>query len=207
MQCCAFTHVAAKNIGGCTLHHFAHKYFFHLCFSGWVVVDEVGQLTLPLVAALNRMLLNERAGQTVRFILLGDFKGQLLAIQNSWSGHAVDNNFLRDSALLKQLAGGNRITLTECRRSDEKLFGFYASLVEGGSLEHSTVEQAVEDAMRAFPPKEGEAEWNLSVSRAKRMRICKLINDKAAEGKPHALAEASSAPNSPRHSKKACNVL
>ena len=60
-----------------------------------MVVDEVGQLTLPLVAALNRMLLNERAGQTVRFILLGDFKGQLLAIQNSWRGHAVDNNFLR----------------------------------------------------------------------------------------------------------------
>jgi hypothetical protein len=89
------------------LHHFAHKYIFHGSFSGWVVVDEVGQLTLPLVAALNRMLLNERAGQPVRFILRGDFKGQLLAIQNSWRGHKVDNNFLRDSALLKQLAGHN----------------------------------------------------------------------------------------------------
>ena len=75
VQCCAFTHVAAKNIDGCTLHHFAHKYIFHGSFSGWVVVDEVGQLTLPLAAALNRMLLNELAGQHVRFILLGGFKG------------------------------------------------------------------------------------------------------------------------------------
>ena len=56
VQCCAFTHVAAKNIGGCTLHHFAHKYIFLGSFSGWVVVDEAGQVTLPLVAALNRML-------------------------------------------------------------------------------------------------------------------------------------------------------
>jgi hypothetical protein len=43
VQCCAFTHVAAKNIGGCTLHHFAHKYIFHGSFSGWVVIDEVGR--------------------------------------------------------------------------------------------------------------------------------------------------------------------
>ena len=140
MQCCAFTQVAAKNIDGCTLHHFAHKYIFHGSFSGWVVVDEVGQLTLPLAAALNRMLLNELAGQHVRFILLGDFKGQLLAIQNSWRGCPVDNNFLHDSPLLKKLARGNCITLTKCRRSDEKLFGFYASLIEGGSREHATVQ-------------------------------------------------------------------
>jgi hypothetical protein len=143
------------------------------------------------------MLLNERAGQPVRFILLGDFKGQLLAIQNSWRGHKVDNHFFRDSALLKQLAGNNRITLTECRRSDEKLFGFYASLIEGGERQHSTTEQAVADAMRAFPPKMREAEWNLSLSHAKRRRICKVINDKAAKGKPHVLVEAAlSDPNS-----------
>ena len=80
---------------------------------------------MPLVAALNRMLLNERAGQPVHFILLGDFEGQLLAIQNFWRGRPVDNNFLCDSALLKQLAGYNRIALTTCRGSDEKLFGFY----------------------------------------------------------------------------------
>jgi hypothetical protein len=95
------------------------------------------------------------------------------------------------------LAGNNRITLTRCRRSDEKLFGFYASLIEGGEREHTTTQQAVADAMRAFPPQRGEAEWNLSLSHAKRRRICKVINDKAAKGKPHVLVEAAlSDPNS-----------
>ena len=61
VECCAFTHVAAKNIGGCTLHHFAHKHVFNGSYKGWLVVDEVGQLTLPLVAALNRMLMYEKA--------------------------------------------------------------------------------------------------------------------------------------------------
>ena len=29
VECCAFTHVAAKNIGGCTLYHLAHKHVFN----------------------------------------------------------------------------------------------------------------------------------------------------------------------------------
>ena len=99
VQCCAFTHVAAKNIQGCTLHHFAHKHIFNGSYKGWLVVDEIGQLTLPLVAALNRMLMNDKAGLPVRFILLGDFLGQLLSIQNSWRGQAVDDEFFRDPNL------------------------------------------------------------------------------------------------------------
>ena len=137
------------------------------------------------------MLLNEHAGQPVRFILLGDFKGQLLAIQNSWRGRPVNNDFLRNSSQLRVLAGHNIITLTTCRRSDETLFSFYASLIEGGSREHATVQAAVADAMRTFPKKAREAEWNLSVTHAKRKRICKLINDQAAKGKTHVHVKAS----------------
>ena len=188
VTCCAFTHVAAKNIGGCTLHHFAHKHILNGSYKGWLVVDEMGQLTLPLVAALNRMLMNEGAGQPVRFILLGDFMGQLLSIQNSWRGQAVDNDFLRDSALLKQLAGYNRITLTRCRRSDEKLFGFYASLIEGGSRACSEVQDAVSDARRLFPDLPGEATWNLAISHRRRKQICKRINDAESAQKPRVLA-------------------
>ena len=182
--------MAAKNIGGCTLHHFAHKHVFNGSYKGWLVVDEVGQLTLPLVAALSRMLLNEKAGQPVRFILLGDFLGQLLSIQNSWRGQAVDNDFLRDSALLKQLAGYNRITLTCCRRSDERLFGFYASLIAGGSRAEWSVQAAVADAKRAFPDLPGEADWNLAISHRRRKHICKRINDAQSAGKLRFLAPA-----------------
>ena len=40
----------------------------------------------------------------------------------------------------------------------------------------------------------GEAEWNLSLSHARRKRVCKQINEKAAAGKPHVRVEASRDP-------------
>ena len=64
--------------------------------------------------------------------------------------------------------------------------------MEGGSWEHATVQQAVADAWLTFPLQQGEANWNLSVSHAKRKRICKLINEEKAKRKPHVLVKASS---------------
>ena len=113
-----------------------------------------------------------------------------MSIQNSWRGQAVDNDFLRDSALLKQLAGYNRITLTCCRRSDERLFGFYASLIAGGSRAEWSVQAAVADAKRAFPDLPGEADWNLAISHRRRKHICKRINDTQSAGKLRFLAPA-----------------
>jgi len=181
VMCCAFTHVAAKNIGGCTLHHFAHKYIFHGSYTGWLIVDEVGQLTLPLIAALNRLLLNEQAGQPVRFILLGDFRGQLLAIKNSWRGQLVeDKDYLRNSALFKRLAGHNKVTLTACRRSDDPdLFKFYASLPDREERGED-VKDAVVEAAQLCARKKGLAKWNLSLTNRKRKEICKQVNDAEA---------------------------
>ena len=52
VECCAFVYMAARNIGGCALHHFAHKLVFHGSYKGWLIIDEVGELTLPLAASV-----------------------------------------------------------------------------------------------------------------------------------------------------------
>jgi hypothetical protein len=60
------TNVQARNVGGMTVHRFLHKY---VSYRGVIIVDEVGQLPLPLWAALSKYL---HCG--ARFVLCGDFR-------------------------------------------------------------------------------------------------------------------------------------
>ena len=66
---------------------------------------------------------------------------------------------------------------------DERLFGFYASLIAGGSRAEWSVQAAVADAKRVFPALAGEAEWNLAISHRRRKQTCKRINDARSAGK------------------------
>ena len=64
------------------------------------------------------------------------------------------------------------MTLTECRRSasDGELFAFYSSLAEGGTREHTELEECIAEAMALFPVR-GQAAYYLCVSHAKREAI------------------------------------
>ena len=64
----------------------------------------------------------------VQFILSGDFN-QYEPFFNNFRGQAVNKAF-KDSDLLALLCGGHLLRLTECKRSDEALFNWYASIVE-----------------------------------------------------------------------------
>ena len=63
----------------------------------------------------------------VAFILCSDFK-HFSAVCEHRAGCSVPEGALERSHMVQDVAGGNRLTLTENKRSDQVLFGFYASL-------------------------------------------------------------------------------
>ena len=75
------THAAARLIDGCTVHYFLGKYS-NYAFEGWVLLDEISMLTLPLIAALSQMAV------TIKIICFGDFQ-QLNPVFNSWRGNIL----------------------------------------------------------------------------------------------------------------------
>ena len=82
-------------------------------------------LDIGLLQDLNHLA---RRDPPVQWILSGDFN-QYEPFFNTFLGQPVERS-LKDSDLLALLCGGNCLLLTECRRSDQFLFDWYASLVE-----------------------------------------------------------------------------
>jgi hypothetical protein len=54
----------------------------------------------------------------IRFIILGDFRGQLKPIFDRWQD-AMSAHDIRKSRLIWGLCGGVRVHLTECRRGGD----------------------------------------------------------------------------------------
>jgi hypothetical protein len=127
-------------------------------------IDEVSQVDVGL---LNQIAKLHWAG--VKFLLSGDFH-QFAPICNNWRGSPVPEDALERSALLHTLAGGNRCTLSECRRGDRKLFDFYSSLIPGGSRAELPVHTCVAQAKAAFRSS-APARWNLVISHRRRCAI------------------------------------
>ena len=75
------------------------------------------------------------------------------------------------------MAGGNRVTLIECKRSDSKLFDFYSSLIPGGSRFEIPLEDCITQAKELFGFEE-DARWNLCISHHKRVRLNRELNQK-----------------------------
>ena len=132
-------------------------------------VDEVGQLDIELLAALNRLTY-----MGTQLILSGDF-AQFPPISNSWRGSPVPEDALAQSRLLHTLSGGNRLRLTECKRSDKVLFAFYTRLIAGGDLCGLPVATAVARAREKFRY-QGVCELNLVLSHRKRVELNRQAN-------------------------------
>ena len=72
--------------------------------------------------------------------------------------------------IFHRLAGGNRLTLTTCRRSGSFLFDFYGSLIHGGCRFHLPLNDVLNEARNLFNY-ESICENNLVIFHAKRKRI------------------------------------
>ena len=132
-------------------------------------IDEIGQLDIELVAAVNRLTY-----LGTQLLMSGDFS-QFAPIGNSWRGSPVPEDALVKSRLLHTLAGGNRLWLTECKRSDHELFRFYTRLIPRGDLFGLPVATAVAQARERFTY-QGVCELNLVLSHRKRMKLNKRCN-------------------------------
>ena len=120
----------------------------------------------------------------VKFILLGD-ENQLQAIGDCFQGRPCYLKF--GSAMLRALAGSNRLVLTEGRRSDMNLFGFYQKLSLGGDYHSLPLGEQIQLAREAFPKQPRDAKFNLVISHRQREQLIREIQNrelarKRAEG-------------------------
>ena len=164
------THSASSRAGGCTADHWVRRHVIHgACGADALWIDEIGQLDLELLAALNRLTY-----LGTQILMSGDHN-QFAPIGNNWRGSPVPEDALAKSRLLHTLAGGNRLRLTECKRSDHELFRFYTRLIPGGNLFGLPVAAAVAQARDKFRY-QGVCELNLVLSHRKRMELNKRCN-------------------------------
>ena len=157
------THTAAMNLGGCTCNHFCFKHILHGGFSGdFVILDEVSQLELGLWMQLSKLCY-----VGVKFILLGDFR-QLSPIGGHvHAGEILADDCIENSDLLKIMADCNRCILTENKRSDEKLFSFYAPLPSRSE----DLKTLLEEARKMFPRKRGWPDTSIVISHKMRQKL------------------------------------
>jgi hypothetical protein len=183
----AKTHCAARVAGGVTADHFAWR---HIREGGTNVdiiwVDEISLLDIELLQELNHLTFRE---PPVTWLLSGDFN-QYAPFFNTFRGEPVTKS-LENAHLLDLMAMGNRLTLTECKRSDPILFNWYSSLAEGGlrytwDLCKNVAEARLmftEDNAEGFIPGTKLAPINFAISHKTRVAINASCNEADRIGK------------------------
>jgi hypothetical protein len=161
----AKTHLAAHNVNGVTINHFANKTIRRgKCPQGWIVVDEISMVDVACWAQLTKLAFCE-----VKWILVGDFD-QYLPINDRWCGQPLTKGF-EGSSLLHTMVQGNRCHLTHNHRSDPTLFDFCGSLCPTGFRSNMPIAEMVAAARQHFPATTRKADYNLCISHAKRRRL------------------------------------
>ena len=175
VDCISKTHASCGNLGmDCvTADHFTHAHIKNgrpRC--DVLAIDELTQIDCALWCEIAKLL---HLGIT--FLCCGDFK-QFPAICDSWCGTPVPDDTLEHSDLLYELCDGNRITLTENKRSDIELFSFYTRLSAKG------LEDALAEGRRIFPLTKRAARYTLVISHRRRRYLNKIANQQEAREHP-----------------------
>ena len=164
-------YVAALNVGGGTADAFLHKYG-NGGFSRkkcCLVLEEVCVLDTRLLQQLGK-----RKRMEVQYICLG-CPNQFKPIGSEFNGIPTDPDY-EASAFLRTLCDGNRLHLTESKRSGEgELWDFYSSIALDGFRFGHSLKSKVAMAKLWFPYK-GPTQWNLTVSHAERLSINQSLN-------------------------------
>ncbi len=169
------THIASRRAGGVTADHWVRRNVVNgspKCTVLWI--DEISQIDVGLLLQICKLTY---AGN-IRFLLSGDFN-QFAPIGNNYRGTPVPEDAVQRSNLLHTMTSGNRVVLTECRRSDRELFDFYASLVGGCSKSTTPLHEVVQQAKARFSFA-GFCPHNLVISHRKRIALNRQINQQLA---------------------------
>ncbi len=167
------TRVASRRAGGATADHWVRRHIINgapKCTLLWI--DEISQIDVGLLLHICKLTYS----QDIRFILSGDFN-QFAPIGNNFRGTPVAEDALQRSNLLHTMTSGNRVVLTECRRSDTELFNFYRSLVDV-SIDRP-LQSVIAEAKQTFNYA-GFCRSNLVISHRKRISINRQLNEQLA---------------------------
>jgi hypothetical protein len=167
----ALCHVACRNLGpgAQTLHSFCHKHVLHGTFQGWVLIDEISQVSLQLAACLEKL---ELSG--CKLVCFGD-RLQLGPIMPTWRGKSVDGGALINSRLLKLWCDCTVFKLTRYRRGVD--YAFCKWFIRARGMEAGV---AIKDALEKFPPQPGPVDWNLCLSHNRRKHVNQQAQEAAA---------------------------
>ena len=146
----ALRHCAAMLVGGKTLMHYLCKY---KAAGGApkrdsiTIADECSEIQLHMW-----MELAQWKQMGVRFIILGDFKGQLKPIYDRWQD-AMDEKDIAKSQFLHEMCGGLEVQLTKYRRgADALLFKRYTNLYQWADCkDRASVDMAVNEMASFYP--------------------------------------------------------
>ena len=158
-------HVSAKPLSGQT----ADKFIISTLGGfrkGTLVIDEASQVPHYIWCQLLGL-----KGLGIRFIILGDIANQLPTVSDCFQGREV--LLQADAEFLRMLADANRLTLTEGKRSDNRLFDFYSKLAKGGEWAELTLPEQIQKAREEFgkPPNGHVPLFHLTISQKHRMSL------------------------------------
>ena len=164
------THAAARIVSGSTLHHFVARFAMLGAFKGWLLIDEISMVVLPILACLDQLRLID-----CKIICFGDWD-QLESVSPSWRGVSVDPHAFRHSRLYKWWSDRTKFVLQRCRRSDQGHFDFYTGL-------SMNLPQAIAASRRKYGTTNDDADLHLTISHKRRRDISGAKQSKAAIGK------------------------
>jgi ATP-dependent exoDNAse (exonuclease V) alpha subunit len=161
------THVAVRNLkipGAGTIHCFCHRHVLNGSFKGYVLIDEISQVSVQLAVCLESLSLSG-----CKIICFGDSLQQQ-AILPTWRGKPVPSDALMHSKLLKMWCGETRFEVARYRRGADEAFCTWFI-----NMRHSqSIDEARKEALARFPVTERKPEWHLCLSH----RLRKIINQK-----------------------------
>ena len=180
---CALRHAAKALLdNGKTLAHLLYKLKDAREF--WLVVDEASEIPLSMWADIVRWKLMD-----VRFVVVGDFAGQLTPIADRWSD-AMQKHDIQDSGFLHSLVNGVQVHLTTCRRCAEDMPHFEltkalynkAFYKPGGLVNHELfakeLRMTIAELRPKFPmPEGGLADITLTISHYMRIAVNTFTNE------------------------------
>ena len=139
-ETCAYTHAAARLVGGKTVAHLLH--YDKKLHDAWVIIDEVSLLPIDTLGQIARW---QMVG--AKFVLFGDFEGQFEAFVDRWKD--VSYAEVPHSQLLMDMCNRTWFHLEVYRRGDDQaLFDWYTSLYDEPDED---IARLVSESRRRYP--------------------------------------------------------
>ena len=140
------------------------KHLLNGTYKGWIVLDEFSLLDAQLWFMLYRMI------DYCRFICVGQW-AQLPPVNgHTWLDSKLEDDCIEHSRMFHRICGGNRITLTECKRSSPVLFDWYCSISKGGFRYDRPWPEVLAEAKKFFGNRFTQ-DWTLCIDHELRKRI------------------------------------